>query len=170
VTVGHSSAPRQVEEVITPGQMRRTLAGFSTGLSVVAAEVDGQIVGMAANSLVSVSLDPPLVSLSFAHTSTTWPVLRRAERWGISVLGAGQEEVLKSLRRPAPSRFDGIQMEVSGQAALIAGALATIEVLPRTAVEAGDHTLMLLEVVALDRDEDREPLVFFDSRVRRLAR
>ena len=169
MTVGHRSAPRQVEEVITPVQMRRTLAGFSTGLSVVAAEVDGQIVGMAANSLVSVSLDPPLVSLSFAHSSTTWPVLRRAERWGISVLGAGQEEVLSSLRRPAAARFDGIQMEVRGQAALIADALATIEVVPRTAVEAGDHTVMLLEVVALDRDEDREPLVFFDSRVRRLA-
>lgn len=47
--------------------MRHALAGFSTGLSVVAAEVDGQLVGMAANSLVSVSLDSPLVSLSFAR-------------------------------------------------------------------------------------------------------
>nr|WP_255727404.1 flavin reductase family protein [Nesterenkonia sp. DZ6] len=150
--------------------MRHALAGFSTGLSVVAAEVDGQIVGMPANSLVSVSLDPPLVSLSFAHTSTTWPVLRQAERWGISVLGVEHEEVLRSLRRPASSRFDGLQMEVRGQAAFVDGALATIEVLPRTAVEAGDHTLMLLDVVALDRDEDREPLVFFDSRVRKLAR
>lgn len=149
--------------------MRHTLAGFSTGLSVVAAEMDGQIVGMPANSLVSVSLDPPLVSLSFAHTSTTWPVLRRAERWGISVLGAGQEQVLSNLRRPAASRFVGVEMDVMGQAAFVAGALATIEVIPRTAVEAGDHTLILLEVLALDRDETREPLVFFGSRVRTLA-
>lgn len=155
--------------MITPEQMRHTLAGFSTGLSVVAAEVDGQVVGMPANSLVSVSLDPPLVMLSFAHTSTTWPVLLRAERWGISVLGVGQEEVLRSLRRPASARFDGIEVEVRGQAVFVGGALATIEVLPRTAVEAGDHTVMLLDVVALDRDEEREPLVFFGSRVRRLA-
>ena len=155
--------------MITPDQMRHTLAGFSTGLSVVAAEIDGQFVGMPANSLVSVSLDPPLVSLSFAHTSTTWPVLRRAERWGISVLGAGQEKVLSNLRRPAASRFVGVEMEVVGQVAFVAGALATIEVIPRTAVEAGDHTLMLLEVLALDRDETREPLVFFGSRVRTLA-
>ncbi|RSZ65566.1 flavin reductase [Corynebacterium hylobatis] len=155
-------------EVITPDQMRHTLAGFATGLSVVAAEIDGQIVGMPANSLVSVSLDPPLVSLSFAHTSTTWPVLRRAERWGISVLGAGQEQVLSDLRRPAGSRFVGVEMEVIGQAAFVAGALAMIEVVPRTTVEAGDHTLMLLEVLALERDETREPLVFFGSRVRTL--
>lgn len=155
--------------MITPDRMRHTLAGFSTGLSVVAAEIDGQFVGMPTNSLVSLSLDPPLVSLSFAHTSTTWPVLRRAERWGISVLGAGQEQVLSDLRRPAASRFVGVEMEVMGQAAFVAGALATIEVIPRTAVEAGDHTLILLEVLALDRDETREPLVFFGSRVRTLA-
>lgn len=149
--------------------MRHALAGFSTGLSVVAAEIDGQIVGMPANSLVSVSLDPPLVSLSFAHTSTTWPVLRQAKRWGISVLGVGQEQVLSDLRRPAASRFVGVEMEVMGQAAFVADALATIEVVPRNAVEAGDHTLILLEVLALDRDVTREPLVFFGSRVRTLA-
>lgn len=43
---------------VTPTAMRRTLAGFATGLSVVAAEIDGQIVGMPANSLTSVSLAP----------------------------------------------------------------------------------------------------------------
>lgn len=155
--------------MITPERMRQSRAGFATGLSVVAAEVDGEIVGMPANSLVSVSLDPPLVSLSFAHTSTTWPVLRRAERWGISVLGAEQEQVLSDLRRPTAERFDGIDAEVSGQAAFVRGSLATIEVEPLTAIEAGDHTLMLLEVHALDRDESQEPLVFFDSRVHRIA-
>lgn len=85
------------------------------------------------------------------------------------MLGVGHEQVLSDLRRPAASRFVGIEVEVIGQAAYVAGALATIEVVPRTAIEAGDHTLMLLEVLALDRDETREPLVFFDSRVRTLA-
>lgn len=65
-------------ETVTPATMGRTLAGFATGLSVVAAEVDGRIVGMPANSLSSLSLDPPLVSLSFARTSRMWPVLRNA--------------------------------------------------------------------------------------------
>src|SRR5215212_2278322 len=96
---------------ISPQQMRHTLAGFATGLSVVAAEIDGRVVGMPANSLISVSLDPPLVSLSFAHSSTTWPVLRDAGRWGISVLGEAGAEVLRALRRPAPDRFDSVEMD-----------------------------------------------------------
>jgi flavin reductase (DIM6/NTAB) family NADH-FMN oxidoreductase RutF len=154
---------------ITPQEMRHTLAGFATGLSVVAAEIDGRIVGMPANSLVSVSLDPPLVSLSFAHSSTTWPVLRTAGRWGISVLGEVGAEVLRALRRPAPERFDGVEMDTDEGAAFVRGALATITVTPRRAIEAGDHTLVLLDVEHLARDEDQRPLVFFGSATHTLS-
>jgi flavin reductase (DIM6/NTAB) family NADH-FMN oxidoreductase RutF len=35
---------------------------------------------MLANAFTSVSLDPPLVSLAFARTSPTWPLLQHAER------------------------------------------------------------------------------------------
>jgi flavin reductase (DIM6/NTAB) family NADH-FMN oxidoreductase RutF len=154
---------------VTPAAMRRALAGFATGLSVVAAEIDGQIVGMPANSLTSVSLDPPLVSLAFAHTSTTWPILGRAPYWGISVLGETQALVLQHLRRPAAERFGGVEMHIDDGAAFIPGALATITVTPRTAVEAGDHTLVLLKVKDLYRDVTQRPLVFFDSTTRTLS-
>ncbi|MCU4297171.1 flavin reductase [Brevibacterium permense] len=152
----------------TPEAMRHTLAGFATGLSVVASEIDGRIIGMPANSLVSVSLDPPLVSLSFAHTSTTWPALRTAPRWGISVLGERDEALLDRLRRPAATRFTGIEMDVFAEAAFVRGALARLAVEPRTSVEAGDHTLMLLKVLDLYRDEEQQPLIFFGSETHRL--
>lgn len=102
--------------------MRHTLAGFATGLSVVAAVVDGRVVGMPANSLVSVSLDPPLVSLSFDRSSTTWPVLRRADRWGISVLGESDAGLLDALRWPTSTRFEGIDLRTDGGAAFVPGA------------------------------------------------
>lgn len=166
-------------QAVTPAAMRQTLAGFSTGLSVVAAVVDDRVVGMPANSLVSVSLDPPLVSLAFARTSTTWPVLRRASRWGISVMGEGQAQVLSDLRRPTADRFDGIEMDlVDGPrgagtaecAAFVRGALATIAVEPRQVVEAGDHDLVLLGVTDLSRDLTQRPLVFFNSATHTLSR
>lgn len=157
------------ERTVTPEAMRHALAGFATGLSVVAAEIDGQVVGMPANSLVSVSLDPPLVALSFAHTSTTWPVLRCAPHWGISVLGETQARVLEVLRRPAAERFGGIEMNVDDGAAFVRGALATIAGFPRRAIEAGDHTLVLLEVGRLQRDPTQRPLVFFDSSIHSLS-
>jgi flavin reductase (DIM6/NTAB) family NADH-FMN oxidoreductase RutF len=85
----HSTA-----QSVAPLTMRHTLAGFPTGIAVVASEVDGKIVGISANSFTSVSMGPPLVSISFAHTSTSWPALRRAQRWGISILGEDAHDVL----------------------------------------------------------------------------
>lgn len=149
---------------------RHTLAGFPTGIAVVAADVDGKIVGISANSFTSVSLDPPLVSISFAHTSTSWPALRNAQRWGISILGEDARDVLTSLRRPAAERFDDIDTETSPEGAVfVTGALATLSVELDTEVDAGDHVLTLLRVLHITRDEEQLPLVFFGGGAHRLS-
>ncbi len=157
-------------EPMTAQAMRHVLAGFPTGIALVASEVDGRIVGLLANSFTSVSLEPPLVSVAFARTSTSWPVLRRAQRWGVSILGDAQADVLQELRRPADERFARIDMRVESGAAVVAGALAHLTVELETEVAAGDHTLTLLRVVELDRDPRQHPLVFFGSGVHRIAR
>jgi flavin reductase (DIM6/NTAB) family NADH-FMN oxidoreductase RutF len=149
--------------------MRHVLAGVPTGIVVVAAATEGGIVGLSANSFTSISLDPPLVSISFAHTSTTWPTLRGASRWGLSVLGEEQEHVLRELRHPAARRFDRLDVNVDAGAAFVDGALARLTVELDGEIEAGDHVLTLLRVVALDRDLRQHPLVFYGSRAHRLA-
>lgn len=63
-----------------PGHLRPVLSAFPTGVTAVAATIDGTPLGLAANSFTSVSLDPPMVSICIAHTSTTWPLLRPARR------------------------------------------------------------------------------------------
>ena len=149
--------------------MRHVLAGIPTGIVVVAAATDGGVVGLSANSFTSVSLDPPLVSLSFAHTSTTWPLLRKEPRWGLSVLGEDQQHVLQELRQPAGRRFDRLDINVDAGAAFVSGALAQLTVEVDGEIEAGDHVLTLLRVVALDRDLRQHPLVFYGSGAHRLA-
>lgn len=155
---------------VTPQEMRAVLAGFPTGIALVAAEVGGRIVGLSANSFTSVSLDPPLVSISFAHTSTSWPALRDAPIWGVSILGEDQVQVLQELRRPAQERFRLLDMRVESGAAFVDGALAQLTVTLDTEVDAGDHALTLLRVLALRRDGAQHPLVFFGSGAHRLAR
>jgi flavin reductase (DIM6/NTAB) family NADH-FMN oxidoreductase RutF len=149
--------------------MRHVLAGFATGIAVVAAKIDGRVIGLSANSFTSVSLDPPLVSVSFSDTSTSWPQLRRTTRWGISVLGDTHTGLLRDLRRPSAERFAGIEMDVVGDAAFVRGALARLTVELAAEIPAGDHVLTLLRVLALHRDDAQRPLVFFGSGAHRLA-
>jgi flavin reductase (DIM6/NTAB) family NADH-FMN oxidoreductase RutF len=72
----------------------------------VAAEVDGAYVGLAAGSFTSVSLEPALVSVSVANTSSTWPVLRAAGHLGLSVLADHHDAACAQLAGPADHRFD----------------------------------------------------------------
>ena len=58
---------------LDPARLRTAFGIFPTGVVAVAAEVDGLLVGLAASSFTSVSIDPPLVSFSIARTSKTWP-------------------------------------------------------------------------------------------------
>lgn len=153
----------------TPDVMRHALAGYPTGIAVVAAEIDGRPVGMLANSFTSISLDPPLVSVAFAHTSTTWPALRHAPAWGISVLGDRDAELVRTLSRPGGRRFDGVEMVREGDGALVLPqAVAALTVTLHTEVDAGDHILTLLRVHTARRDIQHDPLVFYDSNVREL--
>lgn len=152
-----------------PSSFRQVLAGIPTGLVVVAAEVEGGIIGLSANSFTSVSLEPPLVSVSFAHTSTTWPLLRGAPRWGISVLGEHQGHVLQELRGPSHARFSEIGMDVDAGAAHVVGALAKLTVELEAEIEAGDHALTLLRVLSLERDMEQRPLIYFNSDAHRLS-
>jgi flavin reductase (DIM6/NTAB) family NADH-FMN oxidoreductase RutF len=154
----------------SPRAMRFATAAFATGIVLVAAQVDGVPVGMLVNSFTSVSLDPPLVSANIARTSGTWPLLRRAGRWGISILGAQQGAEFRRLSRKATERFQGGDWSPSGDGGvLLAGASATFSVSMQAEVEAGDHVVVILRVLGLHRTPERAPLVFHGSQLHQLA-
>ena len=95
---------------LDPGALRRAFGAFPSGVVAVAAEVDGVPVGMVASSFTSVSLEPALVSFSIANTSSTWPLLRRSARLGLSVLADHHDHVCRQLAGPAAQRFDGLSL------------------------------------------------------------
>ncbi len=125
---------------------------------------------MLANSFTSVSLDPPLVSISFARTSTTWPILQRATHWGISVLGHQDKHLVPLLSRPTGLRLDDVEHKVTNDGSvLLPGAIASFTVTREAEIDAGDHVLTLLRVLDLHRDPRQNPLVFYGSALHGLA-
>jgi flavin reductase (DIM6/NTAB) family NADH-FMN oxidoreductase RutF len=142
---------------------------FPTGVTAISALVDGVPVGLAASSFTSVSLDPPLLSVCVAHTSTTWPALRDRARLGVSVLGAHQERACAQLAGRGGDRFAGLDWHATGSGAvLIDGASAWFECGIEQHIRAGDHDIVLLRVHELDADHAVAPLIFHASGFRRL--
>jgi flavin reductase (DIM6/NTAB) family NADH-FMN oxidoreductase RutF len=153
-----------------PAQLRRVFGAFPTGVTAVAAEIDGAPVGIAASSFTSVSLHPPMVSVCVAHTSTTWPALRGAGRLGVSVLGAHQQVAAQQLAGPSADRFVELRWHTSEHGALVLdGVSAWLETSVDQVVAAGDHDIVVLRVHDVAVDANVAPLVFHASRFRILG-
>lgn len=149
-------------------ELRRVFAAYPTGVAAIAALVEGTPAGIAASSFVSVSLDPPLVSVCVAHTSTTWPALRGARRLGISVLGAHQELAGQNLGTRGVERFASLAWRATGDGAvMLCGASAWLDCSIERHIPAGDHDIVLLRVHDLGVS-GAPPLVFHGSTFRRL--
>jgi flavin reductase (DIM6/NTAB) family NADH-FMN oxidoreductase RutF len=150
-------------------ELRRVYGAFPTGVAAVAGLVGGRPVGIAASSFVPVSLDPPLVSVCVAHSSTTWPLLRALPRIGISVLGAHQEVVGRRLGGHAGDRFAGVAWRATRDGGvLIQGTAAWFDCAIDQQVRSGDHDIVVFRVHDLDASGEIPPLVFHASGFRRL--
>ncbi|MGH3240907.1 MAG: flavin reductase family protein [Spirillospora sp.] len=154
---------------MTEIDLRRVYGAYPTGVAAVAGLVGGRPVGMAASSFVPVSLDPPLVSVCMAHTSTTWPLLRDLPRIGISVLGAHQEEAGRRLGARGGDRFAGVAWRATASGCvLIEGAAAWYDCTVAQRIRSGDHDIVVLRVHDLDATPGTPPLVFHAGRFHQL--
>ena len=150
---------------LDPVQLRQSFGIHPSGVVAVAAQVDGGPVGLAASSFTSVSLDPPLVSFSIANASKTWPALRRAAHLGVTVLAEHHGEVARRLAGPVASRFDDVEVVVcEGGGITLPDGLARFDTTIYREVEAGDHTIVLLRLLAVEQADHSPPLVFHRSR------
>ena len=145
-------------------RFRSVLGRFATGVVAVTAidPATGQPTGLAANSFTSVSLNPPLVAFCVAHTSTTWPKLRAADRHCINVLAEHQREICLQLATKGADKFAGLTWTKSpGGHPVLDGAVAWLECSPEAEYEAGDHVIVVCRVHNLDKHQASRPLLFY---------
>jgi flavin reductase (DIM6/NTAB) family NADH-FMN oxidoreductase RutF len=154
---------------LEPLLLRRVFGTFPTGVTALAAVLDGRPQGIAVSAFTPVSLEPAMVLVCVAHSSTTWPSLSKAPRLGISVLAADQEQACRQLSARDGDRFADLDWRTTDSGAvLLEGASAWFECSVEQMAPAGDHDIVVLRVHDLDGDHAVSPLVFHGSRFRRL--
>ena len=150
---------------VDAAQFRQLLGRFATGVVVVTTHLeDGTPIGMTANSLASVSLDPPLVSLCIERQAHMHEALLRpgAGGYAINVLSEHQEALSRRFAGAhATTRFEGIGYTLSDRGLLLLdGVLATIECTRWADYPGGDHTIVVGRVVGGGVHEGR-PLCYY---------
>ena len=145
---------------------------FPSGVTVVTAELDGERLGLTVGSLVSLSLEPPLVGISISRQTPLHELLRRAGAFAVSILAAGQEAIAQHFARsgiPPLAMWVGLETRPGESGApLLAGALAWIECRLWAEYDASTHTFFVGEVVSLEDGGALRPLVYVEHGYRGL--
>ncbi|MGV9867503.1 flavin reductase family protein [Rhodococcus koreensis] len=164
--------PRPETLSIEPDALRSVLALFPSGVVVVTAETASGCVGLTVQSFMALSLEPSLVLLSIARTSTSWPAIKDSGNLAINVLGAPHADVATAFARSGGPKFDSCDWHpgpTTGSPVLTA-ATAWIEAEIWQLYDGGDHEIVAARVVDMGvTDGDPSPLLFFKSKFSRLA-
>jgi flavin reductase (DIM6/NTAB) family NADH-FMN oxidoreductase RutF len=149
---------RQVE----PDRFRDVMGRFATGVTVVTATSPDGPVGMTANAVCSLSLEPLLLLVCFDNEARTLPVVRETGRFGVNVLRSDQEDLARlfASKTPESEKFAGVPHTVHDGIPVIEGALAWVGCRLERLIPGGDHTIGIGAVEAAEAGRG-EPLLWF---------
>jgi 3-hydroxy-9,10-secoandrosta-1,3,5(10)-triene-9,17-dione monooxygenase reductase component len=142
---------------------RTTLGHFASGIVIIAARHEGRPVGLSIQSFASLSLDPPLVSLSVSVSSRTWPAIAETGQFCASILSADQEDLCRRFAVSGADKFAGVPWSPSPRtdSPRVDGALAWVDCGIRSVYQAGDHWLIVADVLDLGRGSPSGPPLLF---------
>ena len=153
-----------------PARFRNAMAALPTGVTVVSAAGPDGPAGATANAVSSLSIEPMLMLACLDRGSRTLLAVQAANRFGISVLHTGQEQLARSFATKAPvaDKWRGVAWSERDGIPAIDGALAWIACDLRDVIAGGDHVIVTGEVTDLESGEG-EPLVFHRGAYRPLG-
>ncbi|MCR8547397.1 flavin reductase family protein [Salipiger sp. P9] len=156
-----------MSDTIDPRALRDACGRFATGVTVITTTDENGDHGMTANAFMSVSLDPPLISISLDNGSRMLGKVRAAGRYAVNILAEGMENVaLHFAGRPDPDL--GALLEIKHGLPVVPGASVQLFADVAAEVPAGDHTLFIGRVREIDHAAGQAPLLFYSGRFQAL--
>lgn len=145
-----------------PSEFRQLLGRFATGVTILTvATPEGRPLGMTANSLASLSLHPPLVSVCVDREAEMHEAVLRVREFVVNVLSSHQEALARRFADKHEDRFEGIGYHLSPDGLiLLDGVLAHIECERFAEYPGGDHTIVLGRVTG-GTTADGRPLLYY---------
>jgi flavin reductase (DIM6/NTAB) family NADH-FMN oxidoreductase RutF len=161
---------REPRPAIDGGVLRAVMASYPTGVTIVTSQFDGGLVGMAANSFTSVSLDPPIVLVCCQRHARTAEAAKRSGRFAIHILAHDQVDHARAFVGRHAKRFEAVPHSLDADGVpILDGWLSLLVCETYSVMVAGDHEVLFGEVVHCERREGA-PLLFHESALRMLPK
>lgn len=159
------AANRMPGEAVDELLFREVLANFPAGVVVVTAlDSDLRPAGLTVSAFASVSAQPPLVLVCIDGGSNTLPAIRESGAYTVNILAAECEELALRFASKREDKFAGLEWRapgVEGGGPILHHAVAAHAVCEvREIVEAGDHWVLIGEVIEAGYDGRARPLLY----------
>lgn len=147
-------------------QLRLSMRHWPTGVAVVTSQYGQERHGMTVNSFTSLSLLPPVVSVSLAHDTRTCKMLLKSGVLAITLLAGDQAAISERFAGHVAEegdRFEGLEVfTLASGAPFLTGGTAFLDCRVRAWHVLELSTLFLLDVIAVQSATHAQPLVYFN--------
>ena len=150
---------------LDPGLFRGLFRRHAAGVAVITTADEGRPVGFTATSLVALSLEPPLLSFNLSNTSSSWSAVDKAEYVAVHLLAEHQQDLAATFARKGAERFGpGTDWEFGSRGVpVLDDVLAWMICRIETRVSAGDHAVVIGQVVDAAYHPEHRPLVYHNG-------
>jgi flavin reductase (DIM6/NTAB) family NADH-FMN oxidoreductase RutF len=161
---------RTIRPVADGDELLAAMRRFAAGIAVLTADDDGRPLGVTVGSLVSLSLEPPLVGVSIGLHSPLHTPLATHGAFALSLLAGDQSAVAQHFARggmPPVALWAGVPVRAAADGVpLVADALAWLRCSVSASHPAGDHTLFVARVDEVELGRRAQPLVYVEGEYR----
>ncbi|MDC0766947.1 flavin reductase family protein [Streptomyces sp. HD] len=150
----------------SPELLRSVFRRHAAGVAVITARGEAGPVGFTATSLTSVSAEPPILSFGIGTGASSWPAIAGTDHVGVHILGEHQQELAATFARSGADRFGAptVWREGPEGVPVLDDVLAWMVCRIVARVPAGDHRIVLGEVVLGDPSGPGRPLLYHQGR------
>lgn len=155
-------------------KLRQAMRAWTTGVAIVTSMYEGQQYGMTVNSFTSISLEPPLISVTLKQLTHTHDLVVKSGMFAVTILAAEQQELSVRFAGKLPNitdRFDGVQTErLFSDIPVFKNGLAFFHCRVVNSMPVGENTLFVAEVIAAHGEGAGNPLVYHNREYWRLTK
>jgi flavin reductase (DIM6/NTAB) family NADH-FMN oxidoreductase RutF len=151
-----------------PAEQRKILGSYATGVTVITTNSEPPT-GLTANSVTSLSLDPPLVLFAVDKRASSLQAFKDAGCFAINILTAEQQDISNRFASPGPKDFSDLDTRTAETGAPILGnCLGWVDCRLQYILPGGDHDIFVGEIVAGEY-HGGDPLLYFAGKYREVA-
>jgi flavin reductase (DIM6/NTAB) family NADH-FMN oxidoreductase RutF len=142
-------------------RFKEVMGNYPTGVTVVTTvDENGVPLGLTVNSFASVSIDPLLILWSIDKNVSSYDAFMKNDKFAVHVLTSDQGDICSLFAMKGKDRFSNCKWELSEHnLPVIAEASGVLQCKKFKTVDAGDHTILIGEVVDI-QSENKEPLLY----------